>query len=784
MRKVTLLLLALMVVLTSCGPVTAVPSVTETPFQAPTPVPVTASSFRLREMSESGFISLINTYVVEEELRSALFKEALLKFPESEYKFKLLGNILAYAPETRHVPGINAQEDVMSWMITRMLESGVPLEDLEIEIEKSELGLYESLSMKNLMGSGEDDLILRINTCKGECKMGIWVVFRDGENYRVEKMRDWGYSNWPQIDYQVFDVGDTNGNGFSELTVLRSEKSGGSMYVALDDFLDHFEWSGVDGMFQRTRFPLISQQCMLLDEIGAKPKSNIGPCSYDWKFINNGSQNSLISYSVWYTQFGCPDLTVQRASVWDGERYILGKAEILPPDGNLTSECQLAWADTAISLAEWAEQNLQQPGWENDQAISIIEQSLEDWPSKADEWWGSASRDYFRLKLGIWRELRGEQDQAISLIKQAATRPHNSEFDYASRLAILYLQERKTEGKVRACDVVDQALYQELFKVISSPLTLNSPSNASKSLKAMKNAWGFVPMDITGLCHSLFMLQAEAKNHHLTSAVTFNDWLKTLSYPIYQNTAIDLNIDGVEDRLVYLETSDQGDLDGWAFFMTDDGYVAKYFDYSVTQDNGSENTIIPLEISDEIKAFMFPSDDSFSIAVLKPDFHVDTDAYFYQPSVQSNKVISQTQPVQIMADVMNRYERKTLIFSWNDISQSFVEQNSIDYVVSQIEKVLYVDQDYLSVINRVDTLLANSNFESDVATLCGISVADDFCVDFPEEYAAYFLYMRALSFEQMGLVNDARDAYYQLWQKYPQNLFGIIASKKLEPVQP
>jgi hypothetical protein len=300
----------------------------------------------------------------------------------------------------------------------------------------------------------------------------------------------------------------------------------------------------------------------------------------------------------------------------------------------------------------------------------------------------------------------------------------------------------------------------------------------------MKNAWGFIPLDITGLCHSLSMLSAEVTNSHLKSADALNDWLKTLSYPMYQNTPIDLNGDGLEDRLVYLETSDQGDLDGWAFFMTANGYVAKYFDYSTTQDDHSDNAVIPLEINSEIRAFMLPSGDSFSIVVLKQDFQIDTGSYFFQPSVHASKIISQFSPVQIMADVKNRNGQKSIVLSWNDLSQSFVEENSLDLVLSEIEKLLFVDQDYPSIINRVNFLLANSNFDSDIPTLCGISVADDFCVDFPEKYAAYFLYMRALSFEQMGLVNDARDAYYQLWQKYPQYLFGIIASKKLEPVQP
>jgi hypothetical protein len=350
-------------------------------------------------------------------------------------------------------------------------------------------------------------------------------------------------------------------------------------------------------------------------------------------------------------------------------------------------------------------------------------------------------------------------------------------------MAILYLRERADQGSVKACDALGNASFKELFKVIPSPLSLNSPSSASKSLKAMKDAWGFVPMDIK-LCDSLFMLPAEVKNDHLSSANMLNTWLKTLPYPVYQNTPIDLNGDGLEDRLVFLETSENGDLDVWAFFMTADGYIAKYFDYSSSKDDLSEITIFPLEINDGTKAFMLPSEDSISIDILKTNLQNDSNAYFYQPDVQSYKVIRQTQPVQVMLDVKDQDERKTLVLSWNEFSQSLIGQNAIDLTVSQIEKLLYVDQNYPSVIDRVDTLLSNVNSEAGATYLCGISVSKDFRVDFPEAYAAYFLYMRALALEQMGQVNQARDAYYALWRDYPDNLFGIAASKKLIQANP
>jgi hypothetical protein len=391
MRKVMLLSLVLIVTLASCGPVTAIPpatptatgrlNVTNTPVVLSTAEPVYAgpsgdvSSYRLQAWDEESFRKEF-VPIGSENNEVALFKEFLFRFPESKFRYEMLGDILTNMPKTADVPGLQHQKDLMSSMIVGILESGVQLSGLQSELEKSDLHVVEPLSMKNLMGNGEDDFILRISTCKLECQMGIWVAFRDGEKYRVEKIRDWDYADWPRIAYELVDVGDTNGNEISELIVLRSEKSGGSMYVALEDFLDHFEWSPANGIFQRTKFPLISQQCMLLGEIGAKPKTGIGSCSYDWKFTNNGPQSRLITQNYWYTQVGCPDLTVQHISAWDGRQYVLRKAEILPLDGNLSSECRLAWADTAISLAEWEDDDLTQPGWENDPAISIIEQTL------------------------------------------------------------------------------------------------------------------------------------------------------------------------------------------------------------------------------------------------------------------------------------------------------------------------------------------------------------------------------------------------------------------------
>ena len=360
------------------------------------------------------------------------------------------------------------------------------------------------------------------------------------------------------------------------------------------------------------------------------------------------------------------------------------------------------------------------------------------------------------LQLGIWRELRGEKNQATSLLEQVATNPYYTEFDFASRLASLYLQKRATDGTIEACLALSDVSKQEFDKVVTEPFLHGTRAENSLMIKA----WGFAYEDT--LCRLYDVIPAETKSHHLTSVEMLSEWLKTLPFPVYQNTPIDLNGDGLEDRLVFLETDTNGGLDVWALLMTANGYVAKYFDYSSSKSDHSEITIIPLDIDGELKALRL------------------------SPSVQSYKVISQIQPVQIMVDVniSKSHEQITRIISWDSPTQSFVNQDAIDLALFQMEGLLYVDQYYSSVVKHVDAILTYSNPEQQVTYACGISVAEDFCVDLPEEYAAYFLYMRALALEQIGQVKQARDVYYALWRDYPGNLFGIAASKKLTPVQP
>jgi hypothetical protein len=126
---------------------------------------------------------------------------------------------------------------------------------------------------------------------------------------------------------------------------------------------------------------------------------------------------------------------------------LISKQAILPEIDR--PQCQIAWADAAI--------NNQPHGWDDDRAINILSAALNNWPSAMDSLFGPASRDYFRLRLGIWYDLRGASDVAESQINQLASGPTDSKYDLPSRLAKIYLQYRQKNGFVGACSQVEQA---------------------------------------------------------------------------------------------------------------------------------------------------------------------------------------------------------------------------------------------------------------------------------------------------------------------------------------
>jgi outer membrane protein assembly factor BamD (BamD/ComL family) len=99
---------------------------------------------------------------------------------------------------------------------------------------------------------------------------------------------------------------------------------------------------------------------------------------------------------------------------------------------------------------------------------------------------------------------------------------------------------------------------------------------------------------------------------------------------------------------------------------------------------------------------------------------------------------------------------------------------------TDIEEMFYIRQDYSGAIQYIDQFLSSAPPETRDWYECVLDV----CKYYPEWYVPYFRYLRGLAYEQLEEDDQAKQAYYELWTDFPNSIFGVAASLKLELVNP
>jgi hypothetical protein len=412
---------------------------------------------------------------------------------------------------------------------------------------------------------------------------GAYAIVPVENGYHIEQISEWQISQFTAMGryFSLQNVGDTNQNGLPEI-VLEVQTGSSGIPGAEEMVIQHIEWSPVDGRFTNKQFPVYWQSC---DD----------PCTGGWEFKNLDTEAVLITHSDWATRDDCPNLVTQAVSPWDGTQYVPGKLEIVPPADDLSPECRLGWAEAAILVDQRVRDAELQPGWKNDLAISIIENAVQDWPASADELWGPAGRDAFKLQLGLLYELRGEDKKAISLLQHLAKSPTLSEYDFMSRLANIYLQYRRKEGKTSACLKIEDAYTEELLKI--------APDLDMDLEKSVRDTWGLVGWHRYSICNPSDMLPADMRSEKITNPKSLLSWLKKSGIKIYQQEKIDLNGDGEDDYLIFLDAYESDDPDVWAFFASPKGYLARYvYDFWPESDQ-SKLEIEPLRVDPALPVY-------------------------------------------------------------------------------------------------------------------------------------------------------------------------------------
>ena len=131
------------------------------------------------------------------------------------------------------------------------------------------------------------------------------------------------------------------------------------------------------------------------------------------------------------------------------------------------------------------------------------------------------------------------------------------------------------------------------------------------------------------------------------------------------------------------------------------------------------------------------------------------------------------------------YDGKRLdAYLWDPDAQNFVLQTDpFSRTQISLENDLYNKHDTAGVIANVDQFLSAALPEPQMPSQCGTGVPGG-CTYYPAWYVPYFRYLRGLAYEQLGQVDAAAQAYYELWRDFPNHIFGIAAGLKLEPVNP
>jgi hypothetical protein len=801
----------------ACGPVTAVPTIapsaittltpkpkdmiiptaTVKPSTTPIPSATPTSSlptlfalegpekdllaYRLRTWTEADSVQVVNElgnlaqksdeqipYNTLPNYTVAFELERLLKFPGSPAKMDALWDILLSQPATAAVPGHVFQQDLMAFYLQDVLANGTSLTELVDTLEGDEKHPFivtDNLSIKNITAKGIDGIILVVKftpLINYDGLTAVYVIFPENNSFHIERIRDWQSSQAPAFgrDFQITDVGDTNGNERSEFVIDITAGSSGDPQTWRED-IEHYEWSEADKKFVGNTFPVFFQDC-------EGSTWGEGPCEGKWEFSQKNTQRMLTTKSFWFTHKDCPDLTIQTDAIWNGEQYRTGKPYNLPPDAGLSAECRLSWADTAIRTRE--------QGWKNDLAISILESSLENWPVQANKWWGPASRDYFKLRLGVWHELRGNDDITVKTLSQLADKPADAQYDFAASMSKLFLKRRQQINVTRACLDLQNAFWDG-YQAISS--------DSQFGFRDTLPTWGFTKDGSRyfpgKICDVYEILPLDVKSAHVTSPASLSNWINKTNLTIYQNESIDLNRDGLEDRLILMDTTGSNSPDVWAFLATADGYIAIFVHDLWTENAALRAKISPIQAGDNNFAYLVVLDKDFAFFRITKDFKAEILAK--GTGVRSFET-TEIAPVQVKINIDNYPDgKKTLNYVWDSLSSNFVEQDEFKNAQIKIEKLLYSEQDYNGTIDYINQFLQAEHQEPFQPYQCGTSIPGG-CNYEPAWYSPYFRYLLGVTYEQLGQQQQAIQTYYELWRDYPKNVFGMVASLKLEPIAP
>jgi hypothetical protein len=718
--------------------------------------------------------------------RQSLRQEYILRFQDSNDLDKVRwGYVLQNPLDPLSSPDLTTL-DVFASQLEKELDTGqTSIETLTAWLSDHgfETAVFEPV--QNLVGNEKNGFILQIMIDANSMDelylsrfyAAVYALYQDADKkYHLANVSPWSLQYHNRID--ILSVDDINSDDKADLAIKTEGFPGGSDAGACYSRIDIYSWnSQVDGFVNLT------------DEIPSLYGYQDN-CTNNWQFgkpDENGSQ-PLIMTEQFYVEKGeaqeveCPPYQSQTAYFWTGDHFAKGETSVLELLDDTDASCKIAWAVNG--------------NYQNGQAISILKSALEDPSNEQDiiDALGPAGVNYARFLLAIWLDQRNEDAQADIFLQTIPEPGSDTSAVDLLHFVQLYRETRSQKGKLTACLTVDQKLAQVSLDIAAEKyLTL---SRASQGGLALKGVLGLIPAvwDQSwsfSICDPAPVLEAELSKVNPETADEMSAWLVQNGIPSQHIQPSDLDGDGRQDWVVvipHLQTIDplSSDSEIWGFLQQGSelkpvliGRDYLNFDEIPSTPVKWESITTPgliqpqniLLIDNQL--YIFTIDDHASMQSLLPKYQ----NFLYPARAFSITSENGTLKLQVVFDAQTCTggcaDRET--YQWDTISRGWIlsESDPLPQAerIRKIEDQLFTQQNDQSAIDLIDSWLDE-----------GVSDPED--AGYPpqsNDYTrSYLRYLLGLAFERSGQPEKAVQTYYELWKDNPPNVFGYLASTRLE----
>ncbi len=682
-------------------------------------------------------------------------------------------------------PGLSTQ-DVFASLLEEELETG------QTTIDTLAAWLYDRgfkavvfAPVQNLLGKEKNGYVLQVmidansidNFYLSRFYTAVYALYQDTDKkFHLAKVSPWAlqYHNW--ID--IISVDDVNSDDKADIAIKSEGFPGGGDAGACFSHVDIYSWND-----QAVGFVNLGDDIPIF--YGYQDN-----CTNNWQFgkvDENGSQPLIVTSQFYFEKSGsqeveCPPYQLQTTYFWAGERFTKGEVNTLALNEDTDPSCKIAWAVNG--------------NYQNDQALDILKSALEDPQNEQDiiDALGPNGIDYIRFLLAIWLDQRNEDAQAdIFLQEIPEPDPTTTAMDLL-QLAQIYREARNHKGKLTACLNVDQKLAQAALDIEGDKYL--ALLHALQGMLALKDILGLVPAVWAqswsfSICDPVPTLEAELAKVNPMTTGEMSAWLVRNDIPPQRIQQSDLDGDGRQDWLVVIPALQNIDpvwsiYEIWGFLQQDSGLKPVF----IGRDDLTPSTSMQWEsittpgllqpqniLLVDNRLFILQINNPVNPATVE-SFLPRYQGFLYDVSAFSISSDNVNPEIQVTYDTQSCVggcpDRET--YRWNAISQRWTLSDSDPHPqverIRKIEDQLFTQQNFLSAIDLINSWLDEG--VSDPKDLGDSSTP-------PNEYTrSYLRYLLGLAYEQSGQPKKAVQVYYELWKDNPPNVFGYIASTRLE----